>query len=211
MSAPDTARLRELATTLRDDYQLRGRWRWSGNLDGHANVFLSTVGGGLMYVLGQTRKGMQSAQPVFPVKDDDSRWAHLAHADEIPVFEVCPTATDRRDPRVYRGDIVGFRSPVADYLAAVDAETVLALLDRIDELEARTADERWNTAVDWLLNHRATVDEQPIFWAFVDGLISEEEMRNEAPADMDPDGVLHRNLVEVINERRKAAEEADRV
>lgn len=48
---------------------------------------------------------------------------------QIPVFEVCRDATSSADPRVYRPDVVGFRSAAAEWLAEVDAETVRALVE----------------------------------------------------------------------------------
>lgn len=40
------------------------------------------------------------------------------------------------------------------------------------------ADRRWNEAVDWLLNSRHTADPdiQAPFWAYVDGLITRDEL-----------------------------------
>lgn len=40
--------------------------------------------------------------------------------------------------------------------------------------------ERWNTAVDWLLNSRYAIDANPLFYAYVDGLISGSELRAES-------------------------------
>lgn len=48
------------------------------------------------------------------------------------------------------------------------------------------ADRRWNEAVDWLLNsrHMADPDIQGPFWAYVEGLISREELDRFACEDV---------------------------
>lgn len=145
------ARLRQLAATLRDDYELKGSWRWMGSFDNRPNIFLATRNHGRMFVLGFDRAGMQGGQPVFPHKEPDARWGLLTPGKDLQVFEVARDATDRKDPRVYRGDIVGFRTPVAEYLAAVDAETVIDLIDRADERDQLLAElsalvARWGDA-----------------------------------------------------------------
>jgi hypothetical protein len=47
-----------------------------------------------------------------------------------------------------------------------------------DAAGAAAADERWNKAVDWLLNSRYTADPdiQGPFWAYVDGKITRDEL-----------------------------------
>jgi hypothetical protein len=55
--------------------------------------------------------------------------AGMRSSAQIPVFEVCRDATSSADPRVYRPDVVGFRSAAAEWLAEMDAETVLALVE----------------------------------------------------------------------------------
>lgn len=77
------------------------------------------------------------AQLTFPHRSDGDRWSRLVRADQMPVFEVAPEATSAADPAVYRTQVRGVRNPVATYLAAVDPSTVLALLDRIADLEAQ--------------------------------------------------------------------------
>ena len=77
------------------------------------------------------------AQLTFPHRTDGERWSRLVRADQVPVFEVAPEATSAADPAVYRTQVRGVRNPVATYLAAVDPSTVLALLDRIADLEAQ--------------------------------------------------------------------------
>lgn len=77
------------------------------------------------------------SQLTFPQRADGERWSRLVRADQMPVFEVAPQATSPEDPAVYRTQVRGVRNPVATYLAAVDPSTVLALLDRIADLEAQ--------------------------------------------------------------------------
>lgn len=127
--------LRELATTLRDQYRLPGPWHWSGWLG--QDIHLQTRGNGGMYVMGFARYGMQQAQPVFPHLLEGETFTHLVKAMERPRFQVCHEAEDAADPRVYRTTIDGIRNPVAEYLAAVDPDMVLGLLDEIEELRAR--------------------------------------------------------------------------
>lgn len=79
---------------------------------------------------GSGRLAADHAMPAFPVKIEQD-WTVLKRGDEIPVFEVCRDATSKDDPRVYRTDVVGFRSPAAEWLAEMDPETVLALLDEL--------------------------------------------------------------------------------
>lgn len=134
----DYARLRELAVQVRDDLGLAGPWRWAGNVDRRSPyITLCTRDHGRRFVMTFARVGMQGAQPRFPDKGADDNWVTMVDAIEVPVFEVAPDARSVDDRRVYRADITGFRNPVADYLAAVDADTVLGLLDRIAELEAQ--------------------------------------------------------------------------
>lgn len=133
--------LRALATAVRDDLGLRGAWRWFGDVK-HGNYSLATVHHGRRFVLRFARKGMREAQPVFPTPSQTyPGQVAMRKASEIPVFEVAPHATDPDDPALYRHDVRGFRSPVADYLAALDADTVLGLLDQIDRLQAVLGEE----------------------------------------------------------------------
>lgn len=47
-------------------------------------------------------------------------------------------------------------------------------------------DKRWNDAVDWLLNSRHTADPdiQGPFWAYVDGLITRDELDHFSASDV---------------------------
>jgi hypothetical protein len=51
---------------------------------------------------------------------------------------------------------------------------------------AREADHRWSEAVDWLLNSRHTADPdiQGPFWAYVDGIITRDELDTFACEDV---------------------------
>lgn len=88
------------------------------------------------------------ADPVYEVPNTDSR---LTVTDErnvkrpvrdLVVYEVArhrglPDDTPRTHGGIHRGDIVDVRSPIAQHLAAASADTVLALIGRIRELEAQ--------------------------------------------------------------------------
>ncbi|HEY9251572.1 MAG TPA: hypothetical protein VIP06_02855 [Nocardioides sp.] len=122
-----------------------GPWQWFGNWD-FREVYLATRNYGRRYVLGFRRWGMQGAQPVFRSAPGDG--ATLQHASEVPVFEVCRSATSRDDDRVYRGDLVGFRNADAEFIAhsRQDVDDLLAIIaairDRaeswIDDMEYAT-------------------------------------------------------------------------
>ena len=138
------ARLRELATTARDTFGLKGRWGWFG---AHGQAFeLATQRHGRTFVMQFGRMGMSSGQPIFPAKAEGEKWSIMTPAADMVRFEVCHEATSKDDPRVYRKQIDGIKNPVAEYLAAVDAETVLGLLDEIDALRAQLAERTAVTA-----------------------------------------------------------------
>jgi hypothetical protein len=74
------------------------------------------------------------------------------------------------------------------------------------DAEAAEDERRWNTAVDWLLNHgKVAIDLAPVFFAYTDGLITEDEMRAEATDDEDTEG-MPVSIFDVIEQRRAAAE-----
>lgn len=60
-------------------------------------------------------------------------YMHAVDARELAIFEVCPDATKRTDPRVYRADIVGVRHPDAEFIAHArqDVDDLLALVDEL--------------------------------------------------------------------------------
>jgi hypothetical protein len=61
------------------------------------------------------------------------------------------------------------------------------------------ADERWNTGVDWLLNHPEAQDIAPLFWAYQDGIITHRELREGVTREMRSEPV---DIITVINLRR---------
>lgn len=106
-----------------------GPWRWRGNVDSHS-MYLAGRDPvwGITTVMDFQRWGMREAQPVFCV-------AGLLHkATEFPVFEVCPTATTRDDPRVYRGDLIALRHPDAEFIAGA-RQDITDLLAYIEQLQ----------------------------------------------------------------------------
>lgn len=42
------------------------------------------------------------------------------------------------------------------------------------------SEKRWDTAIDWVLNHGVTYDLVPAVFAYTDGLITEKEMRDQS-------------------------------
>lgn len=108
-----------------------GPWEWRGNVDSH-RVWLGgwTKGLGGTSVMDFVRWGMQGAQPRFI----DENFM-MNRASTMPVFEVAPTATERSDCRVYRGDLIGIRHPDAVAIAAApdDIAALLAEVDRLTE------------------------------------------------------------------------------
>lgn len=51
---------------------------------------------------------------------------------------------------------------------------------------SKSNDQRWNEAIDWLLNSRHTADPdiQDPFWAYVDGIITRSELDHFSHADV---------------------------
>lgn len=71
-----------------------------------------------------------------PIRDDRLSFnvdGIMRYARDMPVYEVCPDATERTDRRVYRADVVGVRHPDAEFIAAAraDVDTLLAEVDRL--------------------------------------------------------------------------------
>ena len=63
---------------------------------------------------------------------------------DLAVYEVArhrglPDDTPRTHEGIHRGNIVDVRSPIAQHLAAASPETVVALIERIRELEAQVS------------------------------------------------------------------------
>lgn len=65
----------------------------------------------------------------------DRKHMHALDARELAIFEVCPEAIDRNDPRVYRADITGVRHPDADFIAhsRQDIDDLLAMIEKVRE------------------------------------------------------------------------------
>jgi hypothetical protein len=121
----------------RHDAATPGPWRWAGNVDAH-HIELTTRDRGMLYVMRFVRWGTQSAQPMFQPLPIGAHSA-MVKATEVPIFEVAPTATDRKDSRVYRGDLIGLRHPDADFIARA-RDDVPYLLDRLATVEALLSD-----------------------------------------------------------------------
>ena len=77
-----------------------------------------------------------------------SDWLYT-EARSLAVYEVCPEAQGRDDPRVYRADITGIRHPDAEFIARARddlarlldaAERVLAVADRAEQAALRRED-----------------------------------------------------------------------
>ena len=139
-----------------------GPWQWFGNWD-FREVYLATVNYGRRYVLGFRRWGMQGAQPVFRSKPGDG--ATLQTASEVPIFEVCRSATSRDDQRVYRGDLVGFRNADAEFIASArqDVDDLLARIDAVEAICARHEEgaTRWEDPLpmpEWIAEVRGALE-----------------------------------------------------
>ncbi|MGE0541246.1 MAG: hypothetical protein AB7R89_13820 [Dehalococcoidia bacterium] len=132
MNRPDIEAIRQRA-----DAAMPGPWFWRGNVDVHLRLASRAGRGGEHTVMDFVRAGMQEAVPRF------NRNGFMYRADgrhrggeDMPIFEVCPEATDRKHPRVYRGDIIGLRHPDAEFMACA-RQDIDDLLAYIAELEAR--------------------------------------------------------------------------
>lgn len=100
---------------------------------------------------------------------------------------------------------VGYRGFVAsgDYGWVCSRDDVCR--KRKAEREKQDVEERWSVGVDWLLNHRDSVDTAPLFWAYQDGIITLRELRDEAVNEEDPKGDPV-SIYDAIDQRRAAAE-----
>lgn len=98
-----------------------GPWGWFGST--RTGVYLATRHSGRRYVMDFVRKGFNGCEPRFQPGTDG-----MKTATELAIFEVCRDATDEKDPRVYRTDVVGFR--------AADAHLIAAAPDMAEALEA---------------------------------------------------------------------------
>lgn len=121
---------RALLRAVAADVGVRGPWRWCGHVKRQrgetTGVYLAGRRDdtpGPHAVMGFARAGMQGAQPTF---DTDGV---MVPADQLAWFEVD-----------YRPDIVGLDHPVAGWIAACDPDTIVGLLDQVDELERLLAE-----------------------------------------------------------------------
>ncbi|QOD05933.1 hypothetical protein [Pseudarthrobacter sp. BIM B-2242] len=89
------------------------------------------------------------ADEAYEVPNTDSRLSFFNGNFKVPArdlvtYEVArlrglPDDTKREHDGIHRGNIVDVRSPIAQHLAAASADTVLALIGRIRDLEAKVA------------------------------------------------------------------------
>lgn len=136
MDRPDTAAIRQRAAVATP-----GPWRWRGNVD-IQNIHLSSITRGLNEVMDFTRWGMQRARPRFANADrfkGEFSGGWMQDADQFAVYQVCPEAASRADPRVYRGDIIDLRHPDAEFIAHArqDIDDLLAYIDALRERNER--------------------------------------------------------------------------
>jgi hypothetical protein len=176
---PDVPGLRKLLDAA------TGRpWSWRGNVDardirlgGYAEP-TSEDGKRRRWgttVLRFARWGMSSARPRFNVDD------LMRDGEEFAVFEVAPNATSRKDPQVYRGDIVDLRHPDAQLIVAAvnNLDALLNAADERDRLrveleQARAEAEAANGQSGWLSKELA---EQRRVVSFLDELRRTQEER----------------------------------
>lgn len=128
MERPDVDAIRQRAAAA-----MPGPWFWWGNVDVQN---ISLVGrrdrrAGVMTVMDFARWGMRGAQPLFC---DERGLLIEASVDPMPVYQVCPSATSRHDPRVYRGDFLELRHPDAEFIAHArqDIDDLLAYVARLE-------------------------------------------------------------------------------
>ena len=82
------------------------------------------------------------SQDEFGTPRQDARLQFLSkdimcvNARDLAIYEVAPNATSRKDPDVYRADVVGIRHPDALFIETFDPKMVLDLLDRLDHLRS---------------------------------------------------------------------------
>lgn len=113
-----------------------GVWHWHGNTEHRSGIQLCTWirGFGRCHVMRPVRYGMGSAQPSFPGDDLMMHKAHDLVRYEVGRQDLIGEAA-RKDPGLYRQDVRGIAHPVAEFMAAASADVVLALIQRIRELE----------------------------------------------------------------------------
>lgn len=112
-----------------------GPWYWKGNTD-IRHVELVSLPSPRWTVMMFQRWGMNGAKPVF--RDKEDRGLMQPDLGKVVVYQVCPTCTERSDPRVYRADFFELDHPDANLIAHAPAD-IAFLLQRIDELERENA------------------------------------------------------------------------
>lgn len=106
-----------------------GPWGWFGDPQ-YGGFYLATKHSGRRYVMGFSRMGFQSAQPLFQVD------GVMVEGRELCRFEVAPnvvgmTAAKQKGSGVYRCDITEFDHPDARLIAA--APDILSALKACHE------------------------------------------------------------------------------
>jgi hypothetical protein len=101
-----------------------GPWRWFDD-NRASSPYLATVDRGRVYVMGFARRGMNSAQPLFQVRDDPEHptWGVMQSAAEIG-----PEWTTHPDAAL----IVAAVNALPDLLAVIDAARRAS--DAMDEM-----------------------------------------------------------------------------
>ena len=89
-----------------------GRWHWSGNMDtGEPYLATWVPGAGRCQVLSVGQTGAVRNARLTLMED-----LMLVYARDRAIYEVAPSATSRKDPKVYRADIIGLRHPDAEII-----------------------------------------------------------------------------------------------
>jgi hypothetical protein len=144
-----------------------GPWGWFGNTAVN-HVYLATQRWGRHMVMTFERWGMQSAQPAFYQRPDQDQVRQsivtdstFVKASDVPVYEVAPQARSKKDPAVYREDIVALRNADASFIAhsRADVEWLVGEVDRLQSLldagtAANTAEATALRLVGWHCEHR---------------------------------------------------------
>lgn len=120
---PDIAAIQQRA-----DAATPAPWAWRGNVD-NRDIRLAAPRRGGMIVMDFIRWGTQGARPRL------REGVVMRNAEHLAVYEVCPEAECRSDPRVYRGDIIGLLHPDAEFIASArqDIADLLAYVAHLEQ------------------------------------------------------------------------------